>query len=132
MGGMNTNTHGEDCPSFHLSLPVPSVSESVEFFTEVLGATVAHRSPAGYVNVEWYGVQITLSEGALPEKLASLHFGVNLDLDTFKSVSQRILSKPVVNIVSPPQVVDGGTEMERQKMYVRCPAGYLIEIKGYR
>jgi extradiol dioxygenase family protein len=129
---MNTNMNGRDCPSFHLSLPVPSVAESVEFFTDVLGATVSHRSAVGYVNVDWYGVQITLSEGELPKNLASLHFGVNLDLEAFTRVSERILSAPVVDVVSTPQVVDAGTEMERRKMYVRCPAGYLIEIKGYR
>lgn len=129
---MNTNMNGRDCPTFHLSLPVPSVRESVEFFTDVLGATVSHRSPCGYVNVDWYGAQITLAEGVLPEKLAGVHFGVNLDLDTFKTVSHRILSTPSVDVVAEPQIVDADTEMERRKMYVRCPAGYLIEIKGYR
>lgn len=129
---MNTQMSGKDCPSFHLSLPVPSVKESVDFFTEVLGATVTHRDLTGYVNVDWYGVQITFTEGNLPKELASLHFGVNLDLDSFKAVAQRLVSADAIDLVWPPQTIDENTPNERRKMYVRCPAGYLIEIKGYR
>jgi extradiol dioxygenase family protein len=35
-------------------------------------------------------------------------------------------------IHTPIHIVDKGTEMERQKMYLNCPSGYLIEIKGYK
>jgi hypothetical protein len=31
-----------------------------------------------------------------------------------------------------PKTVDAGTAMERRKMYVKCPTGYLFEIKGYK
>jgi len=34
-------------------------------------------------------------------------------------------------IVMPPTVTDAGTPRERRKMYVRCPSGHLVEIKGY-
>ena len=27
--------------------------------------------------------------------------------------------------------MDEGTEMERQKIDLKCPSGYLIQIKGY-
>ena len=35
-------------------------------------------------------------------------------------------------ILSEPKVVEEGTAMERRKMYVKCPTGYIFEIKGYQ
>ena len=115
-------------PSFHLSLPVRSVEESAEFFT-VLGGSVVHRDPSGYVNVDLFGVQLTLTPGD-PGGGSDFHFGVNLPAGDFDKIAQRLLADSRVEIVSPPHVVDAGTPMERRKMYVRCPSGYLVELKG--
>ena len=117
--------------SFHLSLPVPDVDRSAEFFTTVLGGTVTHRDASGYVNVELSGVQLTLTRGATAPS-DQLHFGVNVSRSQFDAMAERIASTKLAEIVAHPRVVDEGTPMERTKMYVRCPAGYLIELKGYR
>ncbi|HEX8172282.1 MAG TPA: VOC family protein [Thermoanaerobaculia bacterium] len=108
-------------PSFHLSLPVPRIEESVDFFTSLLGATVTHRD-ARYVNLELCGVQLTLTIGDAPPP-SELHFGVNLPLADFDALAARLQIEPLV--------VDAGTPLERRKLYVRCPAGYRIEVKGY-
>lgn len=116
---------------FHLSIAVHSVDESLRFFEDVLQASVRHTDPTGYVNIDLFGSQITLKpypgiDPALPE----LHFGINLGLEEFDALSQHIIASGYEPIVMQPTVVDAGTAMERKKMYVRCPTGYLIEIKG--
>lgn len=112
-------------PSFHLSLPVRSIDESVEFYTSVLQATVTHRDPSGYVNLDLYGTQITLQPTpTLPPPPPNFHFGVNLSIEDFDHLAAR-LGEEV-------RVVDQGTPMERKKLYLRCPSGYTIEVKGYR
>lgn len=111
-------------PSFHLSLPVRSVEESVEFYTRVLQATVTHRDPGGYVNLDFHGTQLTLHPGepvALPR---DFHFGVNLGIEEF----ERLTSTLGVAVT----VAEAGTPMERRKAYLRCPSGYVVEVKGYR
>lgn len=116
----------------HLSLGVTSLEESVDFYTRVLGCTVTHRDPGGYVNVDLRGAQITLKETAAPiQPPAEFHFGVNLSLEEFDELAESIVASGYGGVVARPQVIDAGTPMERKKMYVRCPSGYLVEIKGY-
>jgi len=118
--------------AFHLSIMVRSLEDSVAFFIRVLRAKVMHRDPAGYVNLDVFGSQITLHESpdAVPD-VPGLHFGVNLDLHDFETLSRELIADANVSVVMPPSVTDAGTPLERRKMYLRCPTGYLIEIKGY-
>lgn len=116
--------------TFHLSLGVKSVDQSAAFFVRVLQATIAHRDAAGYVNIELFGAQITLQESAaaVPD---DFHFGFNLAMDDFDRLAAAILASGYDGVISTPALVDAGTPMERKKMYVKCPSGYVIELKGY-
>lgn len=118
--------------SFHLSLPVKSLDDSVTFFEDVLGGTVIHRDASGYVNVELFDTQLTLAETPheIPE-LTGFHFGFNLDLAGFEAIAQRVAKLAPASIVMAPTTVDAGTPRERRKLFLRCPAGYLVEIKGH-
>ena len=120
-------------PEFHLSIGVRSIKTSVDFFVGLMKGTVLHRDPSGYINIDLYGSQVTLkqNETILPE-LPDLHFGINLGLAEFDSLAKGILESGYDNIVMKPKVVDAGTPMERKKMYLKCPTGYLIELKGYK
>ena len=111
-------------PSFHLSLPVRSIDESVDFYTRVLGARVTHRDPSGYVNLDFYGTQITLHQGDPVPLPRDFHFGVNLGIEEFERLADTLDTEV--------KVTDAGTALERKKLYVRCPNGYVVEIKGYR
>ena len=114
--------------SFHLSLFVPDVERSAQFFTSILGGTVTHRDASGYVNVDLIGTQLTLQPGqAVPD---GFHFGLNVDRARFDAIAERLSSTDLAQVVVRPRVVDEGTALERVKMYVRCPAGYLVELKG--
>jgi extradiol dioxygenase family protein len=120
-------------PSFHLSIGVKSIEESVHFFTEILGAKVQHRDPSGYVNIDLLGNQITLKQNAdIVPQLPDFHFGLNLSLDEFDNLSNDILKKGRQFISMAPEVWDAGTNLERKKMYLQCPTGYLVELKGYK
>lgn len=125
---MDTTTHAQ----FHLSIGVSSVEESVEFFVRLLGATVSHRDPSGYVNIELAGAQITLKPVEQPVPNApGLHFGFNLGLAAFDRIAENIVASGYAGLVSAPHTVDSGTPIQRRKMYLKCPSGYLVELKGY-
>lgn len=119
--------------AFHLSIGVDSIEKSVSFFSSLLEAKVLHRDPSGYVNLDFFGTQITLkvNPGIKPE-LPDFHFGVNLSLSEFDRLSKSILEKGKSFVHMQPEVWDADTPLERKKMYLKCPSGYLVELKGYK
>jgi extradiol dioxygenase family protein len=118
---------------FHLSIGVRSIKESVSFFVNTLKATIIHKDPSGYVNIDLFGSQITLKENStINPQLPDFHFGFNLNLKEFDELSEFILDKNPSAVVARPQVVDANTPLERKKMYLKCPTGYLVELKGYK
>ncbi|MCO5144416.1 MAG: hypothetical protein M9962_15160 [Oligoflexia bacterium] len=120
-------------PNFHLSIAVKSLEDSVFFFTQVLEAKIIHEDPSGYINIDLYGNQITLKHDLeIDPNLPHLHFGINMKLDDFNMLADRILNNYQKYIALQPEVWDENTKLERKKMYLRCPTGYLIELKGYR
>lgn len=46
--------------SFHLSIAVKSIDDSDRFFTDVLGNHILHKDPSGYVNIDFFGAELTL------------------------------------------------------------------------
>ena len=116
---------------FHLSIGVKSLIESKEFYRDVVGADITYEGD--YIDIDFYGTQITLKDNSeINVDLPDFHFGVNLPLDKFKKLENNISMNHSKWIHTPIHIVDRGTEMERQKMYLNCPSGYLIEIKGYK
>lgn len=116
---------------FHLSIGVKSLEESKEFYRDVVGADITYDGD--YINIDFYGTQITLKDNSdINVDLPDFHFGVNLPLDKFKKLENNISMNHSKWVHTPVHIVDKGTEMERQKMYLNCPSGYLIEIKGYK
>lgn len=120
-------------PNFHLSLGVKSIEDSVSFFTKLLRAKVLHRDPSGYVNIDLFGSQITLKNNSeINPELPDFHFGVNLSLQEFNELSVHILTNGREFVHMEPEVWEAGTQMERKKMYLKCPTGYFVELKGYK
>ena len=116
---------------FHLAIGVKSLKESKEFYRDVVGADITYEGD--YINIDFYGTQITLKDNSeISVDLPDFHFGVNLPLDKFKKLENNISMNHSKWIHTPIHIVDKGTEMERQKMYLNCPSGYLIKIKGYK
>lgn len=118
---------------FHLSIGVRSIKESASFFVSTLKATIVHEDPSGYINIDLFGSQITLKENpAIDPQLPDFHFGFNLSLKEFDELSRYISDKNPSAIVAHPKVTDSDTPIERKKMYLKCPTGYLVELKGYK
>lgn len=108
-----------------------SIKKEISFFTDVLECKVTHQEEK-YTNIDFFGSQVTLKE--IPEvntKLQELHFGVNLNLLEFEDYTKRILESKYDGILTHPTIVDVDNEMERRKMYLKSPSGYIFEIKGY-
>ena len=116
--------------SFHLSLPVKSLEVSISFF-EKIGGDVTHRDESGYVNVALFGCQITIREvDDFNFYLPEFHFGFNTSRDHFEKIAKMIKEENPELIKMAPKTIDAGTAMERRKMYLNSPSGYLVEIKG--
>jgi extradiol dioxygenase family protein len=117
---------------FHLSIGVNSFNDEIHFFTTLLNAEVTHRNPE-YVNLEVFGAQITIKEiPGIKPNLPELHFGFNLTLKSFDDLATSIMKHNSNHVAAGPTVVDANTPMERKKMYLKSPSGYLVELKGYR
>ena len=71
-------------PILHLSLPVLDLEASKRFYVEVLGCEIG-REQADFVDVWFYGLQLTLQEHpdqVLPADLRGVrHFGVTVGAD---------------------------------------------------
>lgn len=118
---------------FHLSIGVQSIEESVDFFTKMFHAKILHRDFSGYVNIDFYGNQITLKQNtSIVPDLADFHFGINLCLEEFNKLVSNIMQNGRRFVSTEPEIWDLNTPMERKKIYLKCPTGYLIEIKGYK
>jgi extradiol dioxygenase family protein len=104
----------------------------VKFFTAVLNGKVTHNEPA-YVNLELFGHQTTLKPNeTISPDLPDFHFGFKMSLKEFDRIAGGVTTKFAEHIHMKPRVVDAGTPMERKKMYLKCPTGYLAELKGYQ
>ncbi len=124
---------GRNMKVFHLSIGVASIEKSVNFFVQILNAKVQHRDPSGYVNIDLFGSQITLKENlTIAPNLPDFHFGVNLSLTEFDKLAEHILQNGREFVTSGPELWDIGTPMERKKIYLKCPTGYQVELKGYK
>ena len=118
--------------TIHLSIGVHSISDSVNFFTTTLNGRITHQEET-YTNIDLFGLQLTLKPGMkVTAGLTDFHFGFNMSLTEFDEFAEKIVSEHSQFVQMEPQVVDGGTPMERKKMYLKSPSGYLIELKGYK
>lgn len=116
--------------SFHLSLPVRDLEESRKFYVEVLQAKITRDEPA-YVNFDLDGAQITLHERRnMTAPSPDMHFGMNLSVERFKELATHIEQVAAHCVKVKPTIVEAGTARERHKMFIRCPSGYSIEVKG--
>ena len=82
-------------PILHLSIPVRDVEEAREFYVHTLGCQAA-RARAGFADVWFFGMQVTLQDR--PHEVASTstgssrHFGVTLGRDEFDATVARLVS----------------------------------------
>jgi extradiol dioxygenase family protein len=120
-------------PILHLALPVRDLQESVDFYVDALGCRLG-RVRAGFADVWFYGLQLTLHERpdqVLPvATLGVRHFGVTLAATDLDALLARLEARPV-EWASPVKTDYAGTAKEQTKAKLFDPSGNTIEIKTY-
>jgi uncharacterized protein len=119
---------------FHLSFPVSSLDEALDFYCRCLGASVGRRS-GEWTDVVLFGTQITLHQQpsqVLPRSARGVrHFGAILPWPQWESLRARVLSfEPA--LAERIQHRAPGTVEEHVKLLVEDPDGNLIELKAYK
>jgi extradiol dioxygenase family protein len=121
-------------PILHLSIPVRDLAEARHFYVDTLGCQAA-RTRGGFVDVWFYGMQITLQDR--PDDVTPLgaggsrHFGVTLGRAQFEAMVARLGERDVTWVV-PVSTDDEGLDTEQTKTKIADPSGNVIELKTYR
>jgi uncharacterized protein len=120
-------------PILHLSIPVRDLEEARQFYVDILGCRAA-RTRAGYQDVWFYGMQITLQEQRDEAEMLPVgsvrHFGVTLDRNDFDAVLAH-LATCQVQWCTPVSTDDEGEATEQTKVKLADPSGNVIELKTY-
>jgi uncharacterized protein len=121
-------------PILHLSIPVRDMDEARDFYVHTLGCQPA-RARAGFTDVWFYGMQVTLQlrpdEAAQHHGHGARHFGVTLGRDEFETVVSR-LQADAVPWLEPVHTDDQDLTTEQTKGKFTDPSGNVIEVKTYR
>jgi len=127
-------------PRFHLALPVTDLDATRRFYTETLGCRVG-REAARWVDVDLYGHQLSLHlvddaqdvAGHNPvdgDAIPVPHFGVILDLPTWRALGDRLLASGA-DFVLKPKVRFAGQPGEQGTFFLRDPSGNVLEFKAF-
>ena len=121
-------------PMLHLSIPVRDVDEALRFYEHALGCRAARRR-AGFADVWFYGMQVTLqdrpAEVAADHGRSVRHFGVTLGRSEFDALVGRLRAAGVPWVV-PVTTDHAGLPTEQTKGKIADPSGNVIELKTYR
>lgn len=125
---------------FHISLPSVSIKETKSFYVDCIGATYG-RNTQNWIDVNLFGHQITfikakkfnfnnpnyIFEGKI---LPSFHFGVIVNLDTWKSIYSK-LDGFKLDLVTESTYLKNQSG-EHQSFFVKDPNGYMLEFKTFK
>lgn len=122
-----------ELPPFHLAMFARNLDETIHFYTELLGAKLGHRSSENWVNIHWFGHQLTFHEkpDMNTQDKKDFHWGFNVSMEEFEALAEKIKSSPELNFEMEPTKKDEGTDIARIKMYFKDPSGNLIEVKHF-
>lgn len=128
-----------DRPRFHLAFPVRDLAEARAFYGGLLGCAEGRSSPE-WVDFDFHGHQIVAHLAPSPEDVATnpvdgedvpvRHFGVILDLASWRALADR-LEAAGVNFIIPPQVRFQGQPGEQATLFFLDPSGNALEFKAF-
>lgn len=125
---------------FHLAIPVDNLELSRIFYREVLELSEG-RSSDQWVDFDFFGHQLVihLKDNNTEEKTSNPvdgkdvpipHFGVVLDMKTFRDFSERLIQKNITFIIAP-YIRFEGQVGEQATMFFKDPAGNALEFKAF-
>lgn len=126
---------------FHLAIPVDNLERCRVFYRDVLELDEG-RSSDHWVDFDFFGHQLVihLKEINSEEKESSNpvdgknvpipHFGLVLDMQTFKEFSEKLIQKNLTFIIEP-YIRFKGQVGEQATMFFKDPAGNALEFKAF-
>lgn len=126
---------------FHLAVPVDSLERCRTFYRDILELPEG-RSSDHWVDFDFFGHQfvIHLQEKKAEENGSSNpvdgknvpipHFGVVLDMKTFKVFSEKLRQKNI-NFIIEPYIRFEGEVGEQATMFFKDPSGNALEFKAF-
>ncbi|MFM8375783.1 MAG: VOC family protein [Phenylobacterium sp.] len=128
-----------DRPRFHLAFPVRDLAEARAFYGGLLGCAEGRSSPE-WVDFDFHGHQIVAHLAPAPETVATnpvdgedvpvRHFGLILDLASWRALADRLEAAGVAFII-PPQVRFKGQPGEQATLFFLDPSGNALEFKAF-
>jgi extradiol dioxygenase family protein len=127
---------------FHLAIPVDDLEKCRVFYRDILELNEG-RSSDHWVDFNFFGHQLVihLKENSSMEKEISNpvdgknvpvpHFGVVLDMETFKELSERLIQKNITFIIAP-YIRFKGRPGEQATMFFKDPSGNALEFKAFK
>lgn len=122
----------------HLAIPGGDLKTTVPFYTDVLGCTLGNSEPGRWVDVNFWGNELTLheSEERLPNVRHEVdmgavlvpHFGAHLTQDEFDGVKTRIAAAGLSYIDEPYRRFIGD-KYEQETFFIEDPNGNILEMK---
>lgn len=129
----NNPIYMQEVPPFHLAIFARDLSETKKFYIDLLGAELTHESDEHWINIDWFGHQLTFHERPdmqINEK-NDFHWGFNVSKQRFEMLEKLIRETPELSFEMEPHTKGEGTPIERIKMYLKDPNGHLIEVKHF-
>ena len=126
---------------FHLAFPVKDLSDTQEFYTEVLGCTLG-RSSDLWIDFNLFGHQIVahlkpdevnqVQTSDVDEKQVPVrHFGIVLEWDHWHEFSDKLKAKGV-NFLIEPYIRFKNEVGEQATMFFLDPSGNALEFKSFK
>lgn len=127
---------------FHLAIPVHDLAASREFYGGLFGCEEG-RSDTSWFDFDFFGHQLVCHvdpEQAVGDRVSNPvdghdvpvpHFGIVLDLETWKELAARLTERNVEFVIAP-YIRFEGQPGEQGTMFLRDPSGNALEFKGFR
>jgi uncharacterized protein len=128
-------------PPFHLAFPVSDLSETLGFYTRILGCTTG-RTSDHWIDFNFFGHQVVahLSPEETSnarqnevdgDKVPVRHFGVVLPMNEWEALSDRLKSAGIKFIIEP-HIRFKGQAGEQATMFFLDPSGNALEFKAFQ
>ena len=126
--------------SFHLALPAGDLKETEKFYTEILGCKTGNREKGKWVDIDFWGNELTLHQTKLklPRESHDVdmgnvpvpHFGVHLKKEIFNRIKNNLKTNNI-DYIDKPYTRFKGTKFEQNTFFIEDPHGNVLELKTF-
>ena len=130
-----------DFAPFHLAFPVKDLTETHQFYTQILGCSTG-RSSDHWIDFNMWGHQVVahLSPDEAKESSKNAvdghgvpvrHFGVILSMEDWEALAKELQRKKIKFVIEP-YVRFKGQVGEQATMFLYDPSGDALEFKSFK